>query len=250
MTRLGRQARAFLGGLDVLVNNAGITMNKPFARVKAHEFDLLYHVNIRAQFFLTQAVLGALRKSRGAIVNITSIHAFQGFPQHSVYAGTKGAIVAYTRELAIELAPAGIRVNAIAPGSVVVKNYYKSIPGYDPAAHGKLIPAGFVGEPRDIARAVVFLSSGDARFILGQTLIVDGGTTAWMPLPIRNSRLSMTASGWVKSMTTSVAESVNELSGSPASTSALSSRSAASRTAAHIATPTLPAAPSTPTRMV
>ncbi len=179
--QLGRAAVKFLGGLDVLVNNAGITMNKPFADVKPHEFDLLYAVNVRAQFFLTQAVLAPLRRSRGCVVNMTSIHAFRGFPQHAVYAGTKGAIAAYTRELAIELAPEGIRVNAIAPGSIVVENYYKTIPNYDPKAHGRLIPAGFVGEPRDVARAVVFLVSPDARYIVGQTLVIDGGTTAWMP---------------------------------------------------------------------
>ncbi len=180
--RLATQAIKFLGGLDVLINNAGITMNMPFAEVTPDQFDTLYHVNVRAQFFLTQAALPAMLKQGGGIViNLTSIHAFQGFPQHAVYAGTKGAIVAYTRELAIELAPKGIRVNAIAPGSVLVDNYYKAIPNYDAREHGKLIPAGFVGEPRDIARAAVFLASDDARYIVGQTLIVDGGTTAWMP---------------------------------------------------------------------
>jgi len=179
--RLGRDAAGFLGELDVLVNNAGITMNKPFAKVTPAEFDLLFQVNVRGGFFLTQTVLPSLRKSRGCVVNISSIHAFQGFQQHAVYAATKGAIVAYTRELAIELAPLGVRVNAIAPGSIVVEAYYKAMPGYDRVAHGKGIPAGFVGEPKDIARAVAFLASEDARYIVGQTLVIDGGTTAWMP---------------------------------------------------------------------
>src|SRR5712671_414670 len=172
--KLATQAIKFLGGLDVLINNAGITMNMPFAEVTPEQFDTLYHVNVRAQFFLTQAALPAMLKlGGGVVINLTSIHAFQGFPQHAVYAGTKGAIVAYTRELAIELAPKGVRVNAIAPGSVLVDNYYKAIPNYDAREHGKLIPAGFVGEPRDIARAAVFLASNDARYIVGQTLIVD-----------------------------------------------------------------------------
>jgi NAD(P)-dependent dehydrogenase (short-subunit alcohol dehydrogenase family) len=179
--QLARQAIEFLGGLDVLVNNAGITMNRPFEEVTPEQYDTLYNVNIRAPFFLTQAALPALIESGGSVINLTSIHAFQGNPEHAVYAGTKGAIVAWTRELAIELAPKGVRVNAIAPGAVVVENYYRAIPDYDPEAAGREIPCGFVGEPRDIARVAVFLASDDARFIIGQTLIVDGGTTSWMP---------------------------------------------------------------------
>jgi NAD(P)-dependent dehydrogenase (short-subunit alcohol dehydrogenase family) len=178
--RLAAEAADFLGGLDVLVNNAGITMNRPFERVTPEQFDTLYRVNVRAQFFLTQALLPALERSRGAVVNLTSIHAFRAFAEHSVYAGTKGAIVAYTRVLAIELAPRGIRVNAIAPGAVPVESHSRAIPGFDPAGMGLGIPAGFAGTPRDIARVAVFLASDDARYIVGQTLIVDGGTSAWM----------------------------------------------------------------------
>jgi len=180
--RLVLDAVEFLGGLDVLVNNAGITMNLPFQEVTPAQFDTLYHVNIRAQFFIAQNALPALRaRGNGVVINLTSIHAFQGFPQHSVYAGTKGAIVAFTRELAIELAPLGIRVNAIAPGAVEVPNHYKAVADYDPKAIGRQIPAGFLGQPSDIGRVAVFLASDDARYIVGQTLVIDGGTTSWMP---------------------------------------------------------------------
>lgn len=180
---LAREAVAFLGGLDVLVNNAGITMNRPFEQVTVEQFDTLYHVNVRAMFFVTQTCLPALLAGDpgGAVVNLTSIHAYEGFPDHSVYAGTKGAIVSYTRQLAVELAPRGVRVNAIAPGAVPVENHYKAIPNFDPEAQGRTIPAGFAGRPLDIARAAIFLASEDARYIIGQTLIIDGGTTAWMP---------------------------------------------------------------------
>lgn len=181
VNELGKQAVEFLGGLDVLVNNAGITMNLPFEDVTPEQFDTLYNVNIRAQFFLTQATLPQLVESQGVVINLTSIHAFEGFPEHSVYAGTKGAIVAYTRELSIELAVKGVRVNAIAPGAVEVENHYKAVPDYDPKANGRMIPCGFEGVPLDIARVAVFLSSDDARYIIGQTIIVDGGTTSWMP---------------------------------------------------------------------
>jgi len=182
---LALAAVEFLGGLDVLVNNAGITANLPFEQVTPEQFDTLYHVNVRGQFFVTQTALPALLASRGNVINLTSIHAFEAFPEHSVYAGTKGAIVSYTRELAIELAPRGVRVNAIAPGAVPVDNHFVSTPGVDIAheiAEGdKLIPIGFQGAPLDIARIAVFLASEDARFIVGQTLIADGGTTSWMP---------------------------------------------------------------------
>ena len=179
--QLANQAVEFLGGLDVLINNAGITMNLPFEDVTPEQFDTLYNVNIRAQFFLTQATLRQLIESQGIVINLTSIHAFEAYPEHSVYAGTKGAIVAYTRELAIELAVKGVRVNAIAPGAVEVENHYKVVPDYDPKANGEMIPCGFEGVPLDIARVAVFLASDDARYIVGQTLIVDGGTTSWMP---------------------------------------------------------------------
>jgi glucose 1-dehydrogenase/3-oxoacyl-[acyl-carrier protein] reductase len=149
--------------------------------VTPEQFDTLYNVNIRAQFFLTQATLSQLIESQGIVINLTSIHAFEAYPEHSVYAGTKGAIVAYTRELSIELAVKGVRVNAIAPGAVEVENHYKAVPDYDPKANGQMIPCGFEGVPLDIARVAVFLASDDARYIVGQTLIVDGGTTSWMP---------------------------------------------------------------------
>ena len=180
---LAERALEFLGGIDVLVNNAGITMNKPFEETTPEQFDTLYDVNVRAPYFLTQAVVPAMvEQGRGAIVNLTSVHAFAGMPEHSVYAGTKGAIVAQTRQMAIELAMKGIRVNAIAPGAVPVENQYKAVPDLDPEAMGRLIPVGFPGTPLDIARAAIFLASDDARYIVGQTLVMDGGTTSWLPM--------------------------------------------------------------------
>jgi NAD(P)-dependent dehydrogenase (short-subunit alcohol dehydrogenase family) len=206
LRQLAREVVAFLGGLDVLVNNAGITMTRPFDQVNVEQFDLLYQVNVRAPFFLTQAVLPELEKSRGTVVNISSIHAFEGFQEHAVYAGTRGAMVAYNRQLAIELAPRGVRVNAIAPGAVPVDNHFKNMPGVDPRQAieetGKLIPCGFAGTPRDIANVAVFLASEEARYIVGQTLIVDGGTTSWMPFGdgFRHSPELKLGSGYVPGM--------------------------------------------------
>jgi len=182
---LATQAINFLGGLDVLVNNAGITASIPFEETTQEQFDTVFQVNVRGQFFLTQAVLPALVASRGAIVNITSIHAFEGCIEHSVYAATKGAIISLTRELAIELGMKGVRVNAIAPGAVPVENHFKLLQDVEAETMlrdlGKLIPCGFAGAPLDIAKVAVFLASDAARYIVGQTLVVDGGTTSWMP---------------------------------------------------------------------
>lgn len=179
--RLGNAAIEQLGGLDILVNNAGITMNQPVAEVTDEQFDVLYDVNVKAPFFLTQATLPALIDSKGCIVNTTSIHAYEGLREHSVYAGTRGAIVSYTRQLAIELAPRGVRVNGVAPGCVPVERYYRSIPDFDSDAAGRTIPSGRVGLADDIAQVIAFLCGEGARFIVGQTIIVDGGSTSWMP---------------------------------------------------------------------
>jgi NAD(P)-dependent dehydrogenase (short-subunit alcohol dehydrogenase family) len=138
-------------------------------------------VNVGAPFFLTQALLPRLRESKAAVINLSSIHAYEGYPEHTVYAGTRGAIISFTRVLAIELAPFGIRVNGIAPGSTWVDSHKALAPDADVAAAGREIPAGFLAEPEDIARVAVFLASSASRFILGQTIVVDGGTTSWMP---------------------------------------------------------------------
>jgi NAD(P)-dependent dehydrogenase (short-subunit alcohol dehydrogenase family) len=184
---LAARAIEFLGGIDCLVNNSGITFNKPFLQVTPQQFDVLYHVNVRAQFFLMQSVVrDMLQHGGGAICNLTSIHGLQGAPEHSVYAGTKGAIIAQTRTLGTELAHKGVRLNAIAPGWVTVENYYKAIPDFNEEAARESarnsVPVGHAGTPLDIARLAVFLCSEDADYIIGQTLVADGGTTALMSL--------------------------------------------------------------------
>jgi NAD(P)-dependent dehydrogenase (short-subunit alcohol dehydrogenase family) len=179
---LASKALGFLGGIDVLVNNAGITMNKPFEQVTPEQFDTLYHVNVRGMFFLTQATVPAMvTQGHGVVLNLSSVHAYTGAVEHTVYAGTKAAIVAFTRVLALEMAPKGIRVNAIAPGWVLVENHLKVMEDFDSNAVICGIPAGIIGNPRDIGRLAIFLASDEARYIIGQTFVIDGGQTAVMP---------------------------------------------------------------------
>ena len=179
------RAVEFLGGIDVLVNNAGISATEEFLAVTPEYFDQLYHVNIRGQFFCAQrTVKHMLEAGRpGIIINTTSSHARASLPGFSVYAGTKGAIWAWTQQLAVELAPEGIRVNGICPGWTEVESFYKEIPDFDPVPVGRLIPCGRMGKPPDIAHACVFLASEDSSYIFGHILVVDGGTMAKMALP-------------------------------------------------------------------
>jgi glucose 1-dehydrogenase/3-oxoacyl-[acyl-carrier protein] reductase len=178
---LATKAVEFLDGMDVLVNNAGITMTLEFEKVTPEQFEMMYNVNVRAQFFIAQTLLPAMiKQGGGAVINLSSVHGISACKGHSVYAGTKGAIIAYTRELAVELAPLGIRVNVIAPGAVPVENHQKAAGDMDLSGLGDLIPCGFAGTPLDIAKVAVFLASNDARYIIGQTIVVDGGTTSWM----------------------------------------------------------------------
>ena len=179
--KLTNDAIEYLEGIDVLVNNAGATMTLEFEDVTPEQFDTVYGINVRAQFFALQTALPAmLKQGCGTVINLSSVHGFRACKGHSVYAGTKGAIIAHTRELAVELAPRGIRVNAVAPGAVPVENHFKAAGSDDMTGLAPLIPCGFAGVPLDIANVVVFLASDEARYIIGQTIIVDGGTTSWM----------------------------------------------------------------------
>jgi NAD(P)-dependent dehydrogenase (short-subunit alcohol dehydrogenase family) len=195
--RLGGATLDFLGGIDCLVNNAGITFNSPFLKVQPQQLDTLFDVNFRTPYLLTQLLCEPMvKQGSGSICNLASIHGLQGAPEHSAYAATKGAIIACTRALAVELGYRGIRVNSIAPGWITVDAYATAIPGFNlkqaaEDAQNK-VPVARYGIPLDVAKMAVFLCSEDAGFITGQTMVVDGGTTALMSL-ISDFRTESTA---------------------------------------------------------
>jgi NAD(P)-dependent dehydrogenase (short-subunit alcohol dehydrogenase family) len=194
--RLVDEAVAFLGGLDGLVNNAGVTLTLNFQDVTEEQFNQIYFLNIRGQFFTAQRARpymlqrGQMLRERdgawagGSIINVSSVHGFVGCPGHSVYAGTKGAINAFSRELAVELCPDHIRVNVLAPGSIEVQSYF-SDPNYNRELGNSLVPWGRIGQPQDCGYMASFMLSDAAEFLTGHVLYFDGGLTAKMALPIQ-----------------------------------------------------------------
>jgi NAD(P)-dependent dehydrogenase (short-subunit alcohol dehydrogenase family) len=172
------EAARALGGLDILVNNSGVTRFVDFVDIEPELFDELFHLNIRGQFFCAQrAVHHFLRAGNGVIVNLSSLNGSRGNPGASAYAATKGAVDAFTRALSSELAPQGIRVNAIAPGRIETPRSWAGRPDYSREEAGRTIPVRRVGLPEDIGRTAAFLASDDSGYISGQVVHVDGGWT-------------------------------------------------------------------------
>jgi 3-oxoacyl-[acyl-carrier protein] reductase len=163
---------AELPPLDVLVNNAGILKDQPFESCTAADFRRTYEVNVIAAFILTQAAVAKMRPG-AKVVNIAS-RAYLGARNQIDYAASKGAVVSFTRALAMEVIKRGILVNAVAPGLIDTP----MLRGFTPeriAAQLALQPTGKAGRPEDIANAVSFLAAPRTDFITGQVLFVDGG---------------------------------------------------------------------------
>jgi NAD(P)-dependent dehydrogenase (short-subunit alcohol dehydrogenase family) len=170
-----RQAVDELGRLDVLVNNAAEQHEQESLEdISAEQLERTFRTNIFGYFFMAKAALPHLTKG-SAILNTTSVTAYRGSPKLIDYASTKGAIVAFTRSLALNLAAQGIRVNGVAPGPVWTPLIPASFEGEKVAEFGSDVPLGRAGQPEEIAPCYVFLASDDASYITGQVLHANGG---------------------------------------------------------------------------
>lgn len=171
------RVEAEAGPIEVLVNNAGTVDRSPFLDVSLATLDAVFATNIRGVFYLSQLVARCMAKrGRGAIIHVSSILAQQTIPNRTAYAASKGAVESLTRAMALDLAPYGIRVNAVAPGLIRTEMLLAAVP--DPAFQEELqrfIPFGRFGQPAEMADAIVFLASPAARYITGVLLPVDAG---------------------------------------------------------------------------
>ena len=166
------------GGVDLLVNNAGIFPRKDFLDLSEEDWSRVQNVNVMGGFRCLQLMARELiaTNKRGTAVNLASVAFFRNSPKGSHYAASKGAIIGFTRSVSTELAPHGIRVNAIAPGIVDTAQPRDGMTEEQIATASQLVPLGAMAEPKEIADVAVFLSSNDSRHITGQTLQVNGGT--------------------------------------------------------------------------
>lgn len=173
-----------LGPVDALVNAAGvISENVPAHEAREEDLDRLWRVNVKGGLWTAQAAFAQMRECRrGTIVNLASQAAILSLPNQVVYTATKGAVVAMTRSLAIDWAPFGVRVNALAPTFVwtpMAEPMLKIQQAHD--ASVRRIPLGRIGQPQDIAGAAIYLCSDASSLITGQVLAVDGGWMAGEP---------------------------------------------------------------------
>jgi 3-oxoacyl-[acyl-carrier protein] reductase len=164
-----------MGGIDILINNAGMTKDNLLLRLKDQDFQDVFDINFMSAVRLSRAFLkGMMKKRWGRILNISSIVGVMGNGGQTNYAATKAAMIAFSKSLAQEVASRNITVNCIAPG--FIKTHMTEVLGDD--IKQKLeanIPLGYVGDPSDIASSVAFLASNEARYITGHTLHVNGG---------------------------------------------------------------------------
>jgi NAD(P)-dependent dehydrogenase (short-subunit alcohol dehydrogenase family) len=173
--------------LDALVNNAAIQICKPLVEMQVEEWDAVLNSNLRSVFLMAKEAFGLLKNAKGAIVNVSSVHAVATSKNIAAYAASKGGMVALTRALAIEFAEAGVRVNAILPGAVDTQMLREGLGrGHVKGSNiddqlndlGQRTVMGRVGDPREIAQSILFLADEEqSSFVTGHAMVVDGGAT-------------------------------------------------------------------------
>jgi 2-deoxy-D-gluconate 3-dehydrogenase len=171
---------AELGGLDILVNSAGVQITGPSTEVTEEQWDTTMDANLKSMFFSCQAAgRRFIDQGRGKIINLASTFSFVGFPEFAAYCSSKGGVALLTKTLAAEWAPSSVNVNAIAPTAVKTEMnaYLLDDPNFLDFFLPK-VPAGRVGDPSDVAGAALFLAGTGSDFVNGHILLVDGGYTA------------------------------------------------------------------------
>jgi NAD(P)-dependent dehydrogenase (short-subunit alcohol dehydrogenase family) len=173
---LVQRAMETFGRIDILVNNAGNASLAPLLETTAEDWDRTIKIHLYGTFFCTQAVARHMvTQRRGCVVNISSVSGLVGSAGRTAYGAAKGGMVTMTKVLAVELAPHGIRVNAIAPGAVETELSRAAWTPADREGYFRLTPLERLGQPEDIAHAVLFLCSPQSAYVTGQVLAVDGG---------------------------------------------------------------------------
>ncbi|MES2317643.1 MAG: SDR family oxidoreductase [Pseudomonadota bacterium] len=169
------------GRIDILINNAGVTHAADFLDLSEDDFDRVLRINLKSMFLCSQAAARHMVKQKsGCIINMSSVNAELAIPNQVPYVVSKGGINQLTKVMALNLAPHGIRVNGIGPGTILTELAKKAVLASPEARHTILsrTPAGRCGEPEEIASVAAFLASDDASYMTGQTMYVDGGRLA------------------------------------------------------------------------
>ncbi len=173
--RLVREAAAGLGGLDILINNAGVTLWQDFFETDEAHWDTTIDTNLKSAFFCTQAAARIMREARwGRVVNISSGASRSAFKNATPYNASKGGLNMLSVGLALELGPYGITVNTVAPGAILIERTSHEMPDYA-GTFARNTPLGRVGYPEDIAGGVLYYCSDAASYVTGQVFWVDGG---------------------------------------------------------------------------
>ena len=171
------------GQLDVLVNSAGEYLEKPIADTSETDFDRIMAVNAKGTYFMSQAALPALKRSKGSIVNVSSDAGITGNINCSAYCAAKGAVTLFTKALALEMAPHGVRVNCVCPGDIDTPMLERQLAGNANPAEVRremesIYPLGRIGTADEVANVILFLAADAASFVTGAAWSVDGGLTA------------------------------------------------------------------------